>query len=399
MKFCNTFEIIKGDIVCIVGAGGKTSLMKHLADELTQAGCRVLITTTTRLGADQIDEHFNFLVNINGEKAEAPALSEILTASKKYDVTLIEADGAACKNLKGWRENEPVIPEFATKTIGVIDISTIGKKPDAHRPELFEKLTEYAPVVTAETLAKIINSSEGIFKNSSHTENTVYLSKCETGNDQSNTFELASLTDKKLTYGSVQKGKIEKIPKLDAVIMAAGSSSRMGENKLLLHIRNKPIISHLINNINHKIFDKAVLVYSSDEVAEQIDTKEINTIKTDTGQQKHITVKLGTEACSDSDGIMFLVADQPFLTKETIKRLAKLFYEYPGKIIIPKCKGKQRNPVIFPSKVYNELMGINGDRGGRDVIDNHPELTLYAEFNDESEFVDIDTRQDYEKYI
>jgi len=101
MKFCDTFGIKKGDVICIAGAGGKTSLMMHLATELKSAGLNVLITTTTRLATNELADQFYFLVNINGEKAEAPDISEIEAEIDNYDVILIEADGSAGKPLKG----------------------------------------------------------------------------------------------------------------------------------------------------------------------------------------------------------------------------------------------------------------------------------------------------------
>lgn len=179
MRFYSAMGIKKGDAVCIAGAGGKTSLMMQLAKELSAGGYRVLVSTTTRLAADEVTDKFDFFVNINGVKAEAPCPEELRDRMGEYGITLIEADGADRKSLKGWREDEPVIPDFATVTIGVLDISTIGRKPDPHRPEIFYRLTDCGESVEHETIAALANSPDGLFRNSAHTRNVVYLSKTE----------------------------------------------------------------------------------------------------------------------------------------------------------------------------------------------------------------------------
>ncbi len=55
MIFAQSLGITKGDVVCIVGAGGKSSLMIHAAGELADSGLSVLVTTSTKMGKRQIN--------------------------------------------------------------------------------------------------------------------------------------------------------------------------------------------------------------------------------------------------------------------------------------------------------------------------------------------------------
>jgi probable selenium-dependent hydroxylase accessory protein YqeC len=73
-------------------------------------------------------------------KMAGVSLSCLENMLNRFDLILIEADGAAGKPLKGWKETEPVIPLVTTKTIGIVDIQTIGCLIDrslAHRLEIF----------------------------------------------------------------------------------------------------------------------------------------------------------------------------------------------------------------------------------------------------------------------
>jgi probable selenium-dependent hydroxylase accessory protein YqeC len=134
MKLRSAFDIVPGDVVAFVGAGGKTSTLIALGHELAEAGLRVLATTTTRIGADQLDlmpyatrletsmsaislalndHRFVFLYDdIRQNKVYGATAEHIphLLDSVDSDVLLIEADGSRGLPLKAPRPHEPVIP-------------------------------------------------------------------------------------------------------------------------------------------------------------------------------------------------------------------------------------------------------------------------------------------------
>lgn len=209
------FDIVKGDVVAIAGAGGKTSLLKYLADRITTAQMKPLISTTTRLGKHQITDEYDYLVQIKENKALAPDMDELKNKMTSYDITLLEADGAACKQLKGWREDEPVIPDFVTVTIGVIDISMVGQtatEENVHRHELFTSLTgiQMGEKTTVQTIARIVNHKNGIFRNSAHTINHLFCAKAETPEQMANAARLKPMLKDglRLFSGSAQKGSV-----------------------------------------------------------------------------------------------------------------------------------------------------------------------------------------------
>lgn len=209
------FDILKGDVVAIVGAGGKTSLMKYLAERITTAGMKPLISTTTRLGKHQINDEYDYLVQIKDNKALAPDMGELKDKMTSYDITLLEADGAACKQLKGWREDEPVIPDFATVTIGVVDISMVGQtatEENIHRHELFTALTgvQMGERVTVQAIARLVNHKNGIFRHSAHTANHLFCAKAETPEQMANATRLKPMLREgmRLYSGSARKGSV-----------------------------------------------------------------------------------------------------------------------------------------------------------------------------------------------
>lgn len=201
--FLEAFKIVKGDVVCLTGAGGKSSLMFHLAEKGRRLGWKVLVTTTTRIRIpaperyDLLDlsgesPHHGIVkagVVVGGVKADepdkiAPYPSPLSRGDRaEFDLILIEADGAARKPLKGWNPYEPVIPEYCSLTIGVVDISTIGLTIDTrniHRLARFLEITgaETGAPVTLSNLRDLILSDNGIFRNS-RKRRAIYMNKME----------------------------------------------------------------------------------------------------------------------------------------------------------------------------------------------------------------------------
>lgn len=182
------------ELICFVGAGGKTTTIFKLAKELKDHGKKVLVTTTTAIyypGEGDCDE-----VIIDGSKdsgiftgvkdgcitafgREISPEKKLLGANKDFiselykkkifNYLLVEGDGAKSKPIKAPASYEPVIPENTTKTIGVIGLDSLGKKiknNHVHRPELFCRLTgrEMGEVIGEEEIVKLILSPEGLFK-------------------------------------------------------------------------------------------------------------------------------------------------------------------------------------------------------------------------------------------
>jgi len=192
--FLTHIPLRKGDVVSIVGSGGKTTLMFQLARELTTKGMRVITTTTTKIFPPQssessrlvIADHEDSLLNKVQEllrnenhitvaekfigpklKGISPQLVDTMKEQKIADVIVIEADGARGCPLKAPNETEPVIPSSTTWTLAVAGLDAIGKRNTedyVFRPDYFSRLTgvNVGEVITPESVSRIILHPEGI---------------------------------------------------------------------------------------------------------------------------------------------------------------------------------------------------------------------------------------------
>jgi len=193
------FSIQPGEVISLVGAGGKTTLMSALAKELTDENAMVISTTTTKISDWQVSgdilivekdedkmldcllqtlkEHRHITLagerlSVEGKlKGISPELVMRITGLKQVDYVIIEADGAARKPLKAPNATEPVIPQKTTLVIAVVGIDALGlelTRENVFRPEIASRLTglPLGGVISADVITTLVTHSEGIIRGS-----------------------------------------------------------------------------------------------------------------------------------------------------------------------------------------------------------------------------------------
>lgn len=183
--------------------------------------------------------------------------------------------------------------------------------------------------------------------------------------------------------------------KINAILMASGLSERMGQNKLMLKFKDKEIYKYTLDLLQSLNFDKVVVASSYEEILEDAKKRGFVAIENKNNKiGKSASIRLGVEACDEDAAMMFFVADQPLLTKGTCEKLIARFKE--NQIITYPVVGRRRGaPVIFPPQFRDKLLGLKEDQGGMIFAKDDP--TNRVEIGSETELLDIDTVESYEK--
>lgn len=415
------FDIRKGDVVTITGAGGKTSLMIALARELAQYG-RVLVTTTTKIYKPAFDIFEELILDdsiIRGtgnnifvagskiveDKLHGLSYDKISLFKESFDYILIEGDGAKEKLLKEWNENEPCIPPASNKVIGVINMDILNQTlvaENVHRFDIFlNKFSNYiSKTVSKEFLVEYILKAD-YFKNSGYDSKYLFFNGID-GSNYMEKFSLAIDTCNELTklkfapkliLGSVTDGKCYPFVPVSAIVMASGFSKRMGEDKIKLKYNGVSLLENVLDKLRFSNFYEIIVCGRNTwtrDIAHKYGCVYLENTKAELGQSE--SIKLGV-ANARGKGYAFFTADQVLLTTGTIKRLMFNFEKY-GYITIPASCGERYSPVFFPHNKKNELLALKGDIGGREIIRNTSLISL-VEFPYAHEFKDIDTPDDY----
>lgn len=246
MSLIKAFNIKNKDIITIVGAGGKTSLM-FSASSLLRKDYKVLVTTTTHIYVpdeklydkmimlrDTKDDNYENIMKENKNGVYVIGSSIVRKSGTKkskikglntqmldkivpyFDIVIIEGDGSKEKPLKGWRDDEPVIYDKTTKTIGVVDISSIGldiNEDNIHRLDKFLNIIndDKGKKVNVNHIKNLVLNKNGLFKVCKG-EKILFINKAESINDKRNSTllikdiknENSSYIDK-FIYGSIVK--------------------------------------------------------------------------------------------------------------------------------------------------------------------------------------------------
>ena len=170
MRYTDLLGLGPGDVAAIIGSGGKTSLLSRLAEENRDR--RVLVSTTTMMMRPEPGQVAGVRLLHGGVvdgKITAPPMDELARASMKAELTLLECDGSKGRPFKGWAAHEPVVPDFATVTIGVLPLWALGlpvREAHVHRVEEFCRLTgaRLGKPVTRRHLEAVARHPEGLFQ-------------------------------------------------------------------------------------------------------------------------------------------------------------------------------------------------------------------------------------------
>lgn len=425
-------------MICIVGAGGKTSVLYRLAQELSGIGGRVLVTTTTavfypeREQYDQIivdsDESALLFDKINGSgitvfgtsvSAEGKLLGtssgflDSLFEKDIFDYILVEGDGSKRKPIKAPAEYEPVIPSLTGKLLGIIGLDCLGKEASeeyVHRPELFRRITGCGEkdTISAETICRLVLHGEGLFKAAPEAaERYLVLNKADGSREREEARKIVKLLEAKgcdikgIIASSFREPSFRMAGGISGIILAAGLSRRMGTNKLLLRLGGVPVIERIIKTASGSCLNEVILVCSRDvaeALRDEYKGRLVHNAEPELGQSR--SVRLGARNASRyAEGFMFLVGDQPYITAETINKLVEGYYSGHYSAAVPLYKGKKGNPVVFSHFLRDKLMELDGDSGGRVLLQGLSESTLALVIDDELSGIDMDTREEYEMLL
>jgi molybdenum cofactor cytidylyltransferase len=204
---------------------------------------------------------------------------------------------------------------------------------------------------------------------------------------------------------------------VSAVVLAAGMSTRMGRNKLLLTFRDKPLVVHAVDTL---LASKAsdiivVLGHESEKVWDQLEDyagkipnggqrRRVRLVKNpDYRDGLSTSVRAGVQAVSpEAEAIMIYLADQPLLEPADVNRIIAAFATAKADdkmIVVPFFKGERGNPVILDASLRDSILGIVGDVGCKGVIKRYPEKVYAIQMENDHVVRDVDDVQAYERLV
>ena len=192
---------------------------------------------------------------------------------------------------------------------------------------------------------------------------------------------------------------------ISAILLAAGESKRMGRPKQMLAWKGKTLLRHVLENLIHSTVDEIILVLGHEAEAIQKSLTEFQikiVINPDYQQGMASSLRQGLLAMDPgSEAFLVVLADQPGIDPEIINQIIHKFQRADPRrgIARPVYRGLQGHPVLISVRYLQEALQLQGDVGARQILMNHPEDILEIEADQEGILKDIDTHEEYQKYL
>jgi molybdenum cofactor cytidylyltransferase len=190
--------------------------------------------------------------------------------------------------------------------------------------------------------------------------------------------------------------------KVAGLILASGRSQRFGdENKLLAPFEGKPLIwqtarAYLSANLSTVT---VVVGHDATSVAQALNDLKVTIVLNPEFQkgQSRALVRGLSSLQDDVAAAVIGVGDQPRLTVDVLRALIDGFTRFGAAIVAPRYAGKRGNPVLFAARLFPELLMMEGDQGGRPVIQKHLNEVQWVDISDVHAGLDVDTSEDLER--
>lgn len=429
-----------GQLLAIVGGGGKSSLMFALARQLPG---QVVMTTTTRIFAGQaqaapaalvagqpraapwpelaqaLARHGRCLVTgpIQGDKATGVplALPGRLLARPDVDYVLVEADGSRMRPVKAPAGHEPVIPPEATLVTPAAGIDALDGPIEqvAHRPQLVAALTGLREQdrLAPDSLARLLTDPSGGLKGAPERARVVpLLNKVESQAQwaaarRTAQHILKSGRVERVVLGALRRmgSAMEAHRRVTAVVLAAGQSKRMGRTKQLMPWGDSTVLGQTLATLAASLVHDILVVtgHEAQAVARVAAEAGLKTIHNPNYADGEMLSSLQTAVAAlpaDRAAVLVVLADQPMLAPATVDAILAGYWRGQGSLVAPEYGGQRGNPVLIDRPHFEALLALPSGAAPRALLRRHPEALHLVTVDDPAVLRDLDEPQDYQRW-
>ncbi len=191
---------------------------------------------------------------------------------------------------------------------------------------------------------------------------------------------------------------------IGVIILAAGSSSRLGRPKQLIHFKGKSLLQHSVDCIVQTELAPRLLVLGANatEIRKEVQLDSFVCVDNESwseGIASSIRMGVNNMLKLDPkvDSLLFMLSDQPFVSTRLIVELVNVHKESGRQITASRYKGDYGVPAIFSKSLIPELLTLEGDQGARRIIKRYAGELVFVNF--EFGDMDLDTPEDYGRLL
>jgi molybdenum cofactor cytidylyltransferase len=190
-----------------------------------------------------------------------------------------------------------------------------------------------------------------------------------------------------------------KIPYVCGLVLAAGESKRMKQQKLLMDYHGESFIKNIVRKASTSEVDYTLVVLGSHskEVYEEIQSYRVDSVYNPLFKEGMLSsIQCGFNSIPKKvDAVIVLLGDQPMVETELINQLVNRYRKTREKIIIPVYQGERGHPVLIDVRLKDEIFSLDPGKGLRELMYSHLDEVYELEVDSPNILKDIDNIDDY----
>lgn len=344
------------------------------------------------------------------------------------DYLLVEADGSRGRPLKAFGAHEPQVPDATTTVVQVAGLDALGApltEKYVHRAGLLASALQ-VPVgskITAPVFAGCLREQLRVIRRRWPDARVVaLLNKADRPEEQAAGLRVAgellgapaanggdgpqSQRPAAVVVASLKERRFVRARKsvsVAAIVLAAGSGTRMGDQKVLFPLGERSLVQRVVDAaVGSEATETIVVVgHEAGSVAEAVKDRSVNVVvNPDHAEGMSTSLQAGVRAVRPGcEAAVFMLADQPFVTSMLVDRLIERFAESGAWVVRPVLGDRPIHPVLMSAALFPEILSQRGDVGGREIARRHRERVSLLPVDDSRLDLDIDTGEDYEEAL
>lgn len=396
MRLTTALRLEDGEIVAFVGGGGKTTAMFRLADEIVEAGGRVITTTTTPLSLVQAQSapvHFSaFEIDRARLEAALDKKSHVLLTGPT-DLETGQARGVT----RGLISSLRAVPDLMAILIRAAN-------PVLAEPDIPEEVTLVVPIIGTEVFSqrewKSVPTGARVIPLINHVETPEQLAAAR----ETAGYLLQSPAIRGVAIGAARRSNPvqEVYGRVAAIVLAAGRSTRMGRPKPTLKWGGgRTMIGQVVQQLRAGGVDEIVVVTGSDreevEAALTADGASVRLVFNSDFEKAEMARSLQVGLQNVPAGylaVLVVLGDQPQIEPEVVRAVMQRWRETLAPVVAPMYQQRRGHPLLFDRSTWPGLGALPPEANPRDFLKAASQVE-YVEVDTDSILRDVDTPEDY----
>jgi molybdenum cofactor cytidylyltransferase len=188
------------------------------------------------------------------------------------------------------------------------------------------------------------------------------------------------------------------------LVLAAGESSRMGQDKALLGYRGRTFLENILQSLRDAGIGRiaVVLGYHAEEIRRQVDLTGVEVVINHSyreGQTSSLQAGLRALRAPGIEAILLCLVDHPAIRSELIQQLCGAYHESRARVVVPRFQGHRGHPVLIDRALFQPLLKLKPVEGANTVLHQYRNQAYELAVNDPAVLWDIDNPTDYRRLV